>query len=80
MKPDTTDIIGVCNFTGVARGAFQACFLVMDKVDEYAVQTHSKGVELETSIDNLVAQSLYKKLGYIENTQYKRYFKKVSND
>lgn len=54
--------------------------LLMKKVDEYAAKTHSKGVELETSIDNLAAQSLYEKLGYIENTRYKRYFKKVSND
>ncbi|MBJ7555552.1 GNAT family N-acetyltransferase [Marinomonas spartinae] len=54
--------------------------LLMAKVDDYAVQTHSKGVELETSLDNRVAQSLYEKLGYLENAQYKRYFKKVRKD
>ena len=41
----------------------------------YAVATKSKGVELETSIDNFSAQSLYKQFAYPENTHYKSYFK-----
>lgn len=27
FTPDRSEIVGICNFTGVARGVFQACFL-----------------------------------------------------
>lgn len=27
LNKDRTEVVGVCNFTGVARGAFQACYL-----------------------------------------------------
>ncbi len=40
--------------------------------------TNAKGIELETAVDNKVAQSLYEDLGYIENTRYKTYFKKMA--
>jgi len=57
-----------------ARGLGVGSALLVE-VDSYAVATKSKGVELETSIDNVSAQSLYEQLGYLENTQYKSYFK-----
>ncbi|MEZ8283443.1 GNAT family N-acetyltransferase [Vibrio splendidus] len=50
---------------------------LMEQAEMYASATKSKGIELETSKDNLLAQSLYKDLGYIENERYKSYFKKV---
>ncbi|HIF6002393.1 TPA: N-acetyltransferase family protein [Vibrio parahaemolyticus] len=50
---------------------------LMEYAETYAKNTNAKGIELETSLDNVVAQSLYEDLGYMENTQYKTYFKKV---
>ena len=40
----------------------------------YAVETGAKGIELETGEHNLIAQSLYDGLGYVENSHYKHYF------
>ncbi len=48
---------------------------LLDAVDSYVITTNAKGVELETSVNNVSAQSLYERLGYVENTQYKSYFK-----
>jgi ribosomal protein S18 acetylase RimI-like enzyme len=50
---------------------------LMEFAETYAKSTNAKGIELETSLDNVVAQSLYEDLGYLENTKYKQYFKKV---
>ncbi|MFM2485198.1 GNAT family N-acetyltransferase [Celerinatantimonas yamalensis] len=50
---------------------------LMEQAELYAKASKSKGIELETSLDNHVAQSLYEDLGYVENTQYKHYFKKI---
>ncbi|CAG9295041.1 GNAT family N-acetyltransferase [Celerinatantimonas diazotrophica] len=50
---------------------------LMEQAEKYAQNTHAKGIELETSFDNTVAQSLYENLGYLENKRYKRYFKKI---
>lgn len=41
---------------------------------DYAVETGAKGIELETGEHNMIAQSLYAGLGYVENTHYKHYF------
>ncbi|WP_435235277.1 GNAT family N-acetyltransferase [Psychromonas sp. PT13] len=48
---------------------------LLGAVDSYVISTNAKGVELETSIDNVSAQNLYERLGYVENSQYKNYFK-----
>lgn len=48
---------------------------LLNAIDSYAIETNAKGVELETSVNNVSAQSLYERLGYVENTQYKSYFK-----
>lgn len=50
---------------------------LMEQAEKYAQRTHAKGIELETSLENTVAQSLYEDLGYLENKRYKRYFKKI---
>ena len=52
---------------------------LMAKADKFAFDTNAKGIELETAISNTVAQSMYEKLGYVENTKYKSYFKPVSS-
>lgn len=56
--------------SGLGRG-------LMEFAERYAKKTNAKGIELETAVDNKVAQSLYEDLGYIENTRYKTYFKKM---
>ncbi|WP_053589046.1 GNAT family N-acetyltransferase [Bacillus sp. FJAT-22090] len=38
--------------------------LLLEKAKEYAIQTNSKGLVLETAIDNLNAQRLYESIGY----------------
>ena len=53
---------------------------LMAKADKFALDTNAKGIELETAISNTVAQSMYEKLGYVENTKYKSYFKPVSRE
>ncbi|PMH00715.1 GNAT family N-acetyltransferase [Vibrio lentus] len=50
---------------------------LMEFAEMYARNTNAKGIELETSLDNVVAQLLYEELGYLENTKYKQYFKQV---
>jgi ribosomal protein S18 acetylase RimI-like enzyme len=57
--------------SGLGRG-------LMEFAERYAKKTNAKGIELETAVDNKVAQSLYEDLGYIENTRYKTYFKKMA--
>lgn len=51
---------------------------LMHRAQNYALDTGAKGLELETAIDNQIAQSLYQSLGFIENVRYKRYFKELS--
>ena len=53
---------------------------LMAKADQFALDTNAKGIELETAISNTVAQSMYEKLGYVENTKYKSYFKPVISE
>ncbi len=53
---------------------------LMAKADKFALDTNAKGIELETAISNTVAQSMYEKLGYVENTKYKSYFKSVISE
>lgn len=52
---------------------------LMLQAHDYATQTGAKGIELETSVDNHIAQALYEKLGYSEEKQYKHYFKKLDS-
>lgn len=43
LTPDRSELIGVCNFTGVTRGVFQACFLGFS----VAAKFEGKGLMLE---------------------------------
>lgn len=52
---------------GVAKKLMEAAKL-------YAIETQSKGIALETSKDNLKAQSLYESLGYKKETGVYNYF------
>ncbi|KKC98889.1 alanine acetyltransferase [Photobacterium halotolerans] len=38
LNQDRTEVMGVCNFTGVARGAFQACYLGYSISEKYQGQ------------------------------------------
>ncbi len=44
--------------------------LLMNKAREFAVETASKGILLETAKTNLNAQALYESLGYEKNTDF----------
>ncbi len=50
--------------------------LLLNKAKEHAIQTHTKGIGLETSADNNRAQALYESLGYTKNSEI-AYFLKV---
>lgn len=43
--------------------------LLLNRVKTYAIETHTKGIALETSLDNVKAQKLYESLGYIKDTE-----------
>lgn len=43
---------------------------LMNKAKEFALKTASKGIQLETAIDNTSAQALYESLGYEKNTEF----------
>ena len=46
---------------------------LMKKSEEYAKSTGAKGIELSTAKDNLTAQSLYEKIGYIRDNEFYSY-------
>ena len=46
---------------------------LMKKSEEYAKSIGAKGIELSTSKDNLTAQSLYEKIGYIRDNEFYSY-------
>jgi ribosomal protein S18 acetylase RimI-like enzyme len=46
---------------------------LMKKSEEYAKSIGAKGIELSTAKDNLTAQSLYKKIGYIRDNEFYSY-------
>jgi len=43
--------------------------LLLNRAKTYAIETHTKGIALETSLDNVNAQKLYESLGYIKDTE-----------
>ncbi|MEM6344151.1 MAG: GNAT family N-acetyltransferase [Bacteroidota bacterium] len=47
---------------------------LMNRAKTMAVQTKAKGLQLETGANNLTAQSLYEKLGYVKNDEYFVYY------
>ncbi len=52
---------------GVAKG-------LMEQARQFAEQTESKGLLLETDLDNLAAQKLYEQLGYQKQQDTYHYF------
>lgn len=46
---------------------------LMAKSEEYAKSIGAKGIELSTAKDNLSAQSLYEKIGYIRDNEFYSY-------
>ena len=46
---------------------------LMKKSEEYAKSIGAKGIELSTAKDNLTAQSLYEKIGYIRDNEFYSY-------
>lgn len=47
--------------------------LLMNCARDFALQTGTKGLVLETATDNLTAQALYESLGYVRDTGYFTY-------
>lgn len=52
LTPDRSEVIGVCNFTGVSRGAFQACFLGFSIAEKFEGQGLMFEI-LQASIDHI---------------------------
>lgn len=46
---------------------------------QFAVSTGAQGLSLETAIDNIAAQALYKKLGWKRDQEFDRYFLPIGN-
>ena len=46
---------------------------LMKKSEEYSKSIGAKGIELSTAKDNLTAQSLYEKIGYIRDNEFYSY-------
>ena len=47
---------------------------LLNRIKEFAKETNSKGIALETDITNVNAQGLYESLGYIKNSEHYYYF------
>lgn len=47
---------------------------LMDAAKQYAIETGSKGLALETDDDNIIAQNLYEKQGYKKDNETSHYF------
>ena len=45
----------------------------MIKSHEYAKKINAKRVQLSTSVDNYIGQSLYESLGYVKDTDFFTY-------
>ena len=46
---------------------------LLERARQHAVETGAKGLMLETSVDNLPAQRLYERLGWVRETHYYTY-------
>ena len=59
--------------TGKTVAARYVLNKLMEKSEEYAKSIGAKGIELSTAKDNLSAQSLYEKIGYIRDNEFYSY-------
>jgi ribosomal protein S18 acetylase RimI-like enzyme len=48
--------------------------LLMERARQFAIETKSKGLILETAVDNVAAQKLYERLGWKRDTAFHRYY------
>ncbi|AZS15199.1 GNAT family N-acetyltransferase [Paenibacillus lutimineralis] len=48
--------------------------LLLKHVKEFAVLTKAKGIALSTALNNIKAQSLYEKEGYVKDNEFYNYF------
>lgn len=46
---------------------------LMEKARDHAIYTNAKGLSLETAVDNIPAQTLYEKLGWVRETEFYTY-------
>lgn len=51
--------------------------LLLDKAKRYATHINAKGLALSTAVDNLQAQRLYERNGYLKDQEYYHYFLKL---
>lgn len=56
-----------------ARGAGVATAL-LERARVYAIETHAKGLMLQTAIDNVAARQLYEKLGWRRDEDFYTYY------
>lgn len=47
---------------------------LLNRVQEYALSTHAKGVALQTATTNVMAKALYESLGYKKDCEFDQYF------
>jgi GNAT superfamily N-acetyltransferase len=48
--------------------------MLLERAKDFALETQSKGIALQTSVNNTGAQKLYESLGYEKDTGYYAYF------
>lgn len=75
----STKRLWILNDLFVAEKArrFGVAKALMDKAKEFATETGSKGLILETAMDNTPAQKLYESIGYSKDDEYYRYYLNV---
>jgi len=54
--------------------------LLLKHVKEFAVLTKAKGIALSTAPDNVKAQSLYEKEGYVKDNEFYNYFLAIAQE
>ncbi|WMT43152.1 GNAT family N-acetyltransferase [Paenibacillus sp. D2_2] len=54
--------------------------LLLKQVKEFAVLTKAKGIALSTAPDNIRAQSLYEKEGYVKDDEFYNYFLAIAQE
>lgn len=50
---------------------------LMERAQQHALETGAERLVLETAVDNIAAQSLYKKMGWKRDTEFHRYYLKL---
>ncbi|WHX50947.1 GNAT family N-acetyltransferase [Paenibacillus woosongensis] len=54
--------------------------LLLEEARRYAVQIKAKGIELSTAVNNLQAQRLYERNGYVKDQDFYHYFLSTKNN